>query len=110
MSFSVATIVCRSLLLRRTSGFLTCLHEARKRHGLAIHAYVLMTNHVHLVAIPANAGSLPNTLQSVGRRYVQFFNRVYRRTGTLWEGRHRDAHRHRLTPLPKGEGHALSRR
>ena len=75
--------------------FLTCLHEARERHGLAIHAYVLMTNHVHLVATPANAGSLPNTLQSVGRRYVQFFNRAYRRNWYLMGGSlPRDAHRH----------------
>ena len=69
--------------------FLRCLGEAREVHGLAIHAYVLMTNHVHMVATPAHAQSLPKTLQSVGRRYVQHFNRNYRRTGTLWEGRYR---------------------
>jgi len=48
-----------------------------------------MTNHVHVVATPWQADSLPKTLQSVGRRYVQYFNRAYRRTGTLWEGRYR---------------------
>lgn len=69
--------------------FVTSLSEASERHGLAIHAYVLMTNHVHLVVTPSHEDSLPKTLQSVGRRYVQFFNRLYRRTGTLWEGRYR---------------------
>jgi putative transposase len=69
--------------------FLDCLMDAAKRHGCAIHAYVLMTNHVHLLTTPQNEGSLPKTLQSVGRRYVQYFNHVYQRTGTLWEGRYR---------------------
>jgi len=48
-----------------------------------------MTNHVHLLATPAQETSLPRTLQSVGRRYVQYFNTTYRRSGTLWEGRYR---------------------
>lgn len=69
--------------------FLSCLDDARERHDLAIHAYVLMTNHLHLVATPLYPESVPKTLQSVGRRYVQYFNRTYRRTGTLWEGRYR---------------------
>ncbi|MGH8809801.1 MAG: transposase, partial [Noviherbaspirillum sp.] len=63
--------------------------EAAKRHGLAVHAYVLMTNHIHLLASPDTATSVPKTLQSVGRRYVQYFNFRYQRTGTLWEGRYR---------------------
>lgn len=69
--------------------YLDCLQAAAERHRLAIHAYVLMTNHVHLLATPASAESLPKTLQSVGRRYVQYFNYSYERTGTLWEGRYR---------------------
>lgn len=69
--------------------YLECLGEAAGRLELSIHAYVLMTNHVHLLATPGNAESLPKTLQSVGRRYVQYFNYTYGRTGTLWEGRYK---------------------
>jgi REP-associated tyrosine transposase len=69
--------------------YLTCLQEAAEKHGMAIHAYVLMTNHVHLLATPETAYSIPKTLQSVGRRYVQYFNYSYKRTGTLWEGRYK---------------------
>ena len=54
-----------------------------------MHAYVWMTNHVHLLATPTDARSLPKTLQSAGRRYVQYFNFTHQRTGTLWEGRYR---------------------
>ncbi|MCZ6801570.1 MAG: transposase [Nitrospirae bacterium] len=71
------------------SRYLEWLTEAANRHGCAIHAYVLMTNHVHLLLTPAHASSLPKTLQSLGRRYVQYVNRTYERTGTLWEGRYR---------------------
>lgn len=69
--------------------FLVWLTEASHEHGVFIHAYVLMTNHVHLLATSAHGESLPRALQSVGRRYVQYFNYAYRRTGTLWEGRYR---------------------
>jgi putative transposase len=67
------------------------LTEAATRYGCAIHAYVLMTNHVHLLATPKDAESLPRTMQSLGRRYVRHINSAYRRTGTLWEGRYRAA-------------------
>ena len=81
--------------------FLACLREAANSHGCSVHAYVLMTNHIHLLATPATASSLPKVLQSVGRRYVQHFNHAYRRTGTLWEGRYRatviDSERYLLT-------------
>jgi putative transposase len=60
-------------------------------HGCAIHAYVLMTNHVHLLATPARVDSVPRMMQSLGRRYVRHINIAYRRTGTLWEGRYRAA-------------------
>ena len=69
--------------------FKKVLLDAASRYGLAIHAYVLMTNHIHLLALPESAESLPKTLQSVVRRYVQYFNYRYKRTGTLWEGRYR---------------------
>jgi len=69
--------------------YLECLHEAADREGCLIHAYVLMTNHVHFLASPGSETSLPKTLQSVGRRYVHYFNYRYERTGTLWEGRYK---------------------
>lgn len=69
--------------------FKEILLDAARRYGLATHAYVLMTNHIHLLVLPESAESLPKTLQSVGRRYVQYFNYRYKRTGTLWEGRYR---------------------
>ncbi|MDE1987913.1 MAG: transposase [Alphaproteobacteria bacterium] len=67
------------------------LAAASRENGLAVHAYVLMTNHVHLLATPETAASLPRTMQSLGRRYVRRINARRRRTGTLWEGRYRAA-------------------
>lgn len=69
--------------------YLECLAKAAENHSLDIHAYVLMTNHVHLLVTPETEKSLPKTMQSIGRRYVQYFNHTYRRTGTLWEGRYK---------------------
>lgn len=59
------------------------------KHGLAIHAYVWMTNHIHLLATPEYDDSISKVFQSVGRKYVQHFNFTYKRSGTLWEGRYR---------------------
>jgi putative transposase len=67
------------------------LAEAAEANHLAVHAYVLMTNHVHLLVTPGAADSLPRTMQSLGRRYVRAINARYRRSGTLWEGRYRAA-------------------
>ena len=69
--------------------FRDSLVEAAGRFGLAIHAYVWMTNHIHLLATPAYEDSISKTFQSTGRKYVQYFNFTYRRSGTLWEGRYR---------------------
>ena len=69
--------------------YLDGLKEAAQMHACAIHAYVLMTNHVHLLVTPTHEDSLPRTFQSLGRRYVQYFNSTHQRTGTLWEGRYR---------------------
>lgn len=69
--------------------FRDSLVEAAGRFGLAIHAYVWMTNHIHLLATPTNTDSISKTFQSAGRKYVQYFNYTYRRSGTLWEGRYR---------------------
>jgi putative transposase len=67
--------------------YLHWLKEASNKWRCAIHAYVLMTNHVHLLLTPADPQGPAKLMQSVGRRYVQYINRHYRRTGTLWEGR-----------------------
>jgi putative transposase len=69
--------------------YLRELAELAVAHGLAIHAYVLMPNHVHLVGTPAEPDTLPRLMQAMGRRYVRRFNDRHRRTGTLWEGRYR---------------------
>ncbi|HEX5757083.1 MAG TPA: transposase [Arenimonas sp.] len=55
--------------------------------GCRIHAFVLMTNHVHLLLTPSQAGQIARVMQALGRRYVRFVNDRYRRSGTLWEGR-----------------------
>ncbi|MFN4119672.1 transposase [Acidovorax sp.] len=68
---------------------LTLLAENAQRYAVAVHAYVLMGNHFHLLATPATADGLPQMMQAVGRRYVQAFNRRHNRSGTLWEGRYR---------------------
>lgn len=67
------------------------LGEAALKHDCALHAYVLMTNHVHLLVTPAAPGGVSRMMQAIGRRYVACFNARYRRTGTLWEGRFKSA-------------------
>ncbi len=67
------------------------LAEAAAEYGCAVHSYVLMTNHVHLLVTPESEESVPRTMQSLGRRYVRHINAAYGRTGTLWEGRYRAA-------------------
>jgi putative transposase len=69
--------------------FLTLLRQAIRRHGVSIHAYVLMTNHVHFLLTPLGRDGVAGVMQSVGRVYVRWFNGRYRRTGTLWEGRYK---------------------
>lgn len=69
--------------------YLDCLKQACMRHECQVHAYVLMTNHVHLLMTPEQPNSLAKVMQSVGRRYVRYVNDVYRRSGTLREGRYK---------------------
>ncbi|MBI4293899.1 MAG: transposase [Betaproteobacteria bacterium] len=69
--------------------YLECLREASVRHDCAVHAYVLMTNHVHLLVTPRESGAVSRMMQHLGRRYVRTVNDGYRRSGTLWEGRFR---------------------
>jgi len=67
--------------------YLYWLKKGAEKYGCDIHAYVLMTNHVHLLLTPQAKTSASGLMQSLGRRYVQYVNRVYKRSGTLWEGR-----------------------
>lgn len=69
--------------------YVDCLTEAAAAQATAVHAYVLMTNHVHLLMTPRQANSIAKVVQSIGRRYVQYINTTYQRTGTLWEGRYK---------------------
>lgn len=68
---------------------LALLIEHARKFGVAVHAYVLMPNHFHLLATPQTADGLPLTMQAVGRSYVRYFNNRHGRSGTLWEGRYR---------------------
>jgi putative transposase len=69
--------------------FLGGLGELAAAMGLAVHAYVLMPNHVHILATPAERDTTARLMQALGRRYVRYFNDRQRRSGTLWEGRYR---------------------
>jgi len=67
--------------------YLDTLKEPAAKHGCAVHAYVLMTNHVHLLLTPSRVESVALMMKHLGQRYMQYVNRTYRRSGTLWEGR-----------------------
>lgn len=70
--------------------FLEWLGMQARRHSVAVHAYVLMSNHVHLLMTPQQSdGAIGLVMKFLGQHYVQYFNRVYGRTGSLWEGRFR---------------------
>jgi len=69
--------------------YLALLAELAPALGCAVHAYVLMTNHVHMLATPTRAAGISLLMRQLNQRYVQAINRAYRRTGTLWEGRFR---------------------
>ncbi|MGV3569495.1 MAG: REP-associated tyrosine transposase [Ramlibacter sp.] len=68
---------------------LAMLDENARKHHVAIHGYVLMSNHFHLLATPETVEGIPQMMQAVGRRYVRNFNLRQQRTGTLWEGRYK---------------------
>ena len=63
------------------------LQEAANKNGVAIHAYVLMTNHTHLLVTPSQEHSVTHMMQDLGRKYVRYINVTYQRSGSLWEGR-----------------------
>src|SRR5687768_3415258 len=67
--------------------YLDYLKEHADRHGVAVHAYVLMPNHVHLLMTPRDDGGLSRTMKALGEHYVRHFNRTHGRSGTLWEAR-----------------------
>lgn len=69
--------------------YLTWLCEGAIRYGCDVHAYVLMTNHVHLLVTPKTSKSISKMIQHVGRHYVTYINATYNKSGTLWEGRHK---------------------
>ena len=83
---------CRQAVFFDTAdyaAYLRWLKEGALRHGCAIHAYVLMTNHVHMLMTPHTPESISRTIQFVGRHYVTYINHTYGKSGTLWEGRHK---------------------
>lgn len=84
--------VNRVACFRAEGDYLVYLSQLRRlsaEHGCTVHAYCLMTNHVHLLLTPRTALSCTALMRDLGRRYVPYFNRRHERTGTLWEGRFR---------------------
>lgn len=73
------------------SFYLECLKDACERYYVSCHAYVLMGNHTHLLLSPNNEEGISKVMQSLGRRYVQYINKRYKRCGTLWESRHKSS-------------------
>lgn len=71
------------------AAYLGWLRDGAELHGCAIHAYALMTNHVHLLVTPRDSGAISRLMQYVGRHYVTYVNHAYAKSGTLWEGRHK---------------------
>jgi len=69
--------------------YLSCLEDALSRYQVKLHAYVLMANHVHLLMTPCNKVGISRVMQLLGKLYVQYINKTYRRSGTFWEGRHK---------------------
>lgn len=66
-----------------------CILEASQANNLAIHAWVFMRNHLHILATPEHQDSTAKTMQSIGRKYAQYFNRCCGRSGSLWEDRYK---------------------
>ena len=69
--------------------YLEVLGQGLRRYHVELHAYCLMTNHVHMLMTPDDESGISRVMQHIGRMYVQYINRTYRRSGTLWEGRHK---------------------
>ena len=71
--------------------YLQCLKHALSRYKVKLHAYVLMTNHVHLLMTPTDECGISKVMSLIGKNYVLYINKTYRRSGTLWEGRHKSS-------------------
>ncbi len=69
--------------------YLNWLKVFSKKYQVDVHAWVLMTNHVHILCTPNEEGAISKMMQSIGRMYVRYFNFTYQRSGTLWEGRYK---------------------
>ncbi len=69
--------------------YLNWFEEASHRYGCDIHAYVLMTNHIHILATPKEKESVSRMMQYIGRRYVPYINHTYGSSGSIWEGRYK---------------------
>ena len=69
--------------------YLDRLKEYAKKYNVMVHAYVLMTNHIHLLMTPLEEKGVSKLMQSLGRYYVRYVNQTYGRSGTLWEGRYK---------------------
>jgi len=80
---------------------LELLEDHARQHEVAVHAYVLMDNHFHLLLTPQTGDGLSRLMQAVGRRYVRYFNDDHGRSGTLWEGRYKST-------LIEAESHLLA--
>lgn len=76
---------------RDYESYLNSLEASAKRYRVNVHAYALMTNHVHLLVTPTDDSGPSRMMQQLGRRYVRYFNTKYQRSGTLWEGRFRSS-------------------
>ena len=71
--------------------YLDLWKDVSRRYRVNVHSYCLMTNHIHFLATPETETGLSNTSKVVGSRYAQYMNKRYRRTGVLWERRHRSS-------------------
>lgn len=80
---------------------LELLEDQARQNEVAVHAYVLMDNHFHLLLTPQTGDGLSRLMQAVGRRYVRYFNDSHGRSGTLWEGRYKST-------LIEAESHLLA--
>lgn len=71
--------------------YLELWQEVATKNDVAVHAYCLMTNHIHFLVTPKTETGISKSMQAIGSRYAQYINKHYSRTGTMWEGRHRSS-------------------
>ena len=71
--------------------YLELWKDNARRYGVAVHAYCLMTNHIHFLVTPENEDSVSRAISVIGSRYAWYFNKTYKRSGTVWEGRHKSS-------------------